>query len=147
MIKRLLETDGNVSGTVLRIVLGGVMLPHGAQLALGMFGGGGFKASLAMFQTSFHVPIYLAVAAVLAPSLGALALIVGFCTRIAALGIAVFMGVAVSLVHWPFGFFMNWFGAQKGEGFEYHLLAIAIALALVIRGGGRWSVDRAIAGK
>ncbi len=147
MIKRLLATDGNISGTILRIMLGAVMLPHGAQLVLGMFGGGGFKASLAMFQTSFHIPIYLAGAAVLAPSLGALALIAGFFTRLAALGIAVFMGVAVSLVHWQFGFFMNWFGAQKGEGFEYHILAIAIALALVIRGGGRWSVDRALAGK
>ncbi len=147
MIKKLLGTDGNLSGTILRVLLGGVMLPHGLQKVLGMFGGAGFKPTLDMFQTVFHVPIYLALAAILAESLGALALIAGFCTRIAALAIAVDMGVAVYLVHWKNGFFMNWMGTQKGEGFEYHILAIAVALALVIRGGGRWSVDRAVAGK
>jgi putative oxidoreductase len=147
MFKKLMGTDENLSGTILRILLGAVMLPHGAQLVLGMFGGGGLKASLNMFQTAFHIPIYLAIAAILAPSLGALALIAGFFTRLAALGIAIFMGMAVYLVHWKIGFFMNWMGNQKGEGFEYHILAIAIALALMIRGGGRWSVDRAIAGK
>ena len=57
------------------------------------------------------------------------------------------MGVAIYLVHWKNGFFMNWMGNRPGEGFEYHLLAIAIGLALVIKGGGRWSIDRAIAGK
>jgi putative oxidoreductase len=147
MIKKLLGTDGNLSGTILRVLLGGVMLPHGLQKVLGMFGGAGLKPTLDMFQTAFHIPIYLAVAAVLAESLGALALIAGFCTRIAALAIAVDMGVAVYLVHWKNGFFMNWMGTQKGEGFEYHILAIAVALALVIRGAGRWSVDRAVAGK
>ncbi len=147
MIKKLLGTDGNLSGTILRVLLGSVMLPHGLQKVLGLFGGAGLKPTLDMFQTAFHIPVYLALAAILAESLGALALIAGFCTRIAALAIAVDMGVAVYLVHWKNGFFMNWMGNQKGEGFEYHLLAIAVALALVIRGGGRWSVDRAIAGK
>ena len=147
MIKKLLGTDGNLSGTILRVLLGSVMLPHGLQKVLGLFGGAGLKPTLDMFQTAFHIPVYLALAAILAESLGALALIAGFCTRIAALAIAVDMGVAVYLVHWKNGFFMNWMGNQKGEGFEYHLLAIAVALALVIRGGGRFSVDRAIAGK
>ena len=147
MIKKLLGTDGNLSGTILRVLLGSVMLPHGLQKVLGLFGGAGLKPTLDMFQTAFHIPVYLALAAILAESLGALALIAGFCTRIAAVAIAVDMGVAVYLVHWKNGFFMNWMGNQRGEGFEYHLLAIAVALALVIRGGGRWSVDRAIAGK
>jgi putative oxidoreductase len=147
MIKKLLGTDGNLSGTILRILLGAVMLPHGAQKVLGVFGGAGLKPTLDMFQTAFHLPIYLALAAILAESLGALALIAGFCTRIAALAVAVNMAMAIYLVHWKNGFFMNWMGNQKGEGFEYHLLAIAVALALVIRGGGRWSVDRAISGK
>jgi putative oxidoreductase len=78
---------------------------------------------------------------------GAVALVLGFCTRIAALAVAVDMAVAVYLVHWKVGFFMNWMGSQKGEGFEYHILAVAIGLALMIKGGGLWSVDRAIAGK
>ncbi|HEX2694788.1 MAG TPA: DoxX family protein [Acidobacteriota bacterium] len=147
MIKKLLGTDGNLSGTILRVLLGAVMLPHGAQKVLGVFGGAGLKPTLDMFQTAFHIPIYLALAAILAESLGALALIAGFCTRIAALAITVNMAVAIYLVHWKNGFFMNWMGNQKGEGFEYHILAIAVGLALVIGGGGRWSVDRAIAGK
>lgn len=146
MIKKFLATDGNISGSILRVLLGAVMFPHGAQKLLGIFGGAGFAASLKGFETAFHVPLILAVAAILAESVGAVALIAGFFTRLAALAIAVDMAVAVALVHWKVGFFMNWMGNRKGEGFEYHLLAIAIALVLVIKGGGRWSVDRAIAG-
>jgi len=146
MIKRLFATDGNLSGTILRVALGVVMFPHGAQKLLGMFGGGGLSASLKMFESAFNVPVYLALAAVLAESVGAVALVVGFCTRLAALAIAIDMAVAVYLVHSKVGFFMNWTGSQKGEGFEYHILAIAIALALSIKGGGLWSVDRVLAG-
>jgi len=146
MIKKLFETDGDLSGTVLRVLLGAVIIPHGAQKLLGLFGGAGFSASVKWFESSLHVPFIFAVAAILAESVGAVALIAGFFTRLAALAIAVDMAVAVYLVHWKFGFFMNWMGSQKGEGFEFHILAIAIALALVIKGGGLWSIDRAIAG-
>jgi putative oxidoreductase len=48
------------------------------------------------------------------------------------------------MVHLQNGFFMNWFGNQKGEGYDYHLLAIAIAAALLLRGAGAFSVDRAL---
>lgn len=147
MIRKLFSTDRNFSGTILRVLLGVVIFPHGAQKLLGLFGGAGLSASLKWFESTFHLPFLLALAAILAESLGAVALIMGFLTRIAALAIAVNMAVAVYLVHVKIGFFMNWMGNQKGEGFEYHILAVAIALALVIRGGGLWSVDRAIAGK
>jgi putative oxidoreductase len=146
MIKKVFATDAGFAGTVLRLGLGVAMLPHGLQKLLGLFGGAGFNASMRSFQSNFHVPAYLALAAILAESVGAAALIAGFFTRLAALGIAVDMAVAVYLVHAKVGFFMNWMGTQKGEGFEYHILAIAIAVALVIQGGGLWSVDRAIAG-
>jgi putative oxidoreductase len=146
MIKKLFATEGNLSGTVLRLGLGAAMLPHGAQKLLGLFGGHGFSASLKGLESSFHIPAILALAAILAESVGAVALILGFCTRIAALAVGVDMAAAVYLVHWKVGFFMNWMGSQKGEGFEYHILAIAIALALVLKGGGLWSVDRAIGG-
>lgn len=146
MIKRLFATDGSLSGTILRVALGAAMLPHGAQKLLGLFGGAGFNASMKWFESNFHVPAYLALAAILAESVGAVALVAGFFTRLAALAVAVDMAVAVYLVHWKIGFFMNWMGNQKGEGFEYHILAIAIGLALTIKGGGRWSVDRALAG-
>ncbi len=146
MIKKVFATDGSLSGTILRVALGVVIFPHGAQKLLGMFGGGGLSATLKWLESAFHVPVYLALAVVLAESVGAVALVAGFCTRLAALAIAVDMAVAVYLVHWKFGFFMNWAGSQKGEGFEFHILAVAVALALAIKGGGLWSVDRVLAG-
>lgn len=124
-----------------------MIFPHGAQKLLGWFGGGGFNASMRWFESNHHIPTIFALLAILAESVGAAALIAGFFTRIAALAISVNMVVAVALVHWKVGFFMNWMGTGKGEGFEYHILAVAIGLALMIMGGGRWSVDGVIAKK
>ncbi len=145
MIRQLFKTDEHLSATILRVFLGAVIFPHGAQKLLGWFGGGGFSASMRGFESNFHIPTVFALMAILAESVGAVALMAGFFTRIAALAISVNMVVAVWLVHWKDGFFMNWSGTGKGEGFEYHILAVAIGLALVIKGGGRWSVDGLIA--
>jgi putative oxidoreductase len=147
MIRKLFATDTGFSGTILRIVLGAVMFPHGAQKLLGWFGGGGFSATMKGFESNLHIPTVFALLAILAESVGAVALMAGFFTRIAALAISVNMLVAVWLVHWKVGFFMNWMGTGKGEGFEYHILAVAIGIALMIKGGGRWSVDGIIAKK
>lgn len=91
-----------------------------------------------------NIPWVFGFLAIIAESLGSMGLIIGLLTRIAAFGILCNMIVAVSLVHWPHGFFMNWGGKQAGEGFEYHLLVMAITVALMIIGGGKWSVDGAI---
>jgi len=147
MIRRLFKTDGTISGTTLRILLGIVIFPHGAQKLMGWFGGEGFTASMRWFESSFHIPTIFALLAILAESVGAVALIAGFFTRIAALAISVNMLVAVALVHRKIGFFMNWTGTAKGEGFEYHILVAAIGIALMIMGGGRWSLDGVIARK
>jgi putative oxidoreductase len=147
MIRRLFKTDGTISGTALRVLLGIVIFPHGAQKLLGWFGGGGFTVSMRWFESSLHIPTIFALLAILAESVGAVALIAGFFTRVAALAISVNMLVAVALVHAKVGFFMNWGGTAKGEGFEYHLLAVAIGIVLMIMGGGRWSVDGVIAKK
>jgi len=147
MLRKLFATDKGFSGTVLRVLLGIVIFPHGAQKLLGWFGGGGFTASMRWFESSFHIPTIFALLAILAESVGAVALIAGFFTRIAALAISVNMLVAVALVHGKVGFFMNWGGTAKGEGFEYHILAVAIGIALMIKGGGRWSLDGVIARK
>lgn len=145
MIRKLFETDSEFSRTVLRVLLGVVFIPHGTQKLLGWFGGGGFSASLHFFNSMHHIPVAIAVLPILTESFGAAALILGFFTRIAAFAVAVDMVVAVWLVHLRNGFFMNWAGHQKGEGFEYHILVVAIAVALAIGGGGRWALDRVIA--
>jgi putative oxidoreductase len=128
-----------------RIVLGLVILPHGLQKTLGLFGGGGFSATLGFFE-SVGIPAFLAALVIAAESLGAIGLVVGAGTRLAAFGITATM-VGAALTHVPNGFFMNWFGNQAGEGYEYHLLALALAAPLVFRGAGAYSIDRMIAGR
>lgn len=147
MIKKLFQTDKDIATSILRVLLGIVFFPHGAQKVFGWFGGGGFSGTMTSFTEHLGIPAFFAFLAILAESLGSVALITGALTRIAAFGITCNMVVAVYMLHFKHGFFMNWFGKQQGEGFEYHILVIAITIALMIRGGGRWSVDGAIAGK
>lgn len=144
LLSLLFKTDDDLSDLVLRLVLGAVFFSHGAQMALGWFGGYGFSGTMGFFTGTLHIPAPLAFLVITTQFAGAIALILGLFTRLAALGIAVNMLVAVAMVHAQFGWFMNWSGNQKGEGFEYHLLAIAIAAVLILRGGGKWAADAAI---
>jgi putative oxidoreductase len=145
MLKKLFQTNDDMALLVLRLLLGVVFFPHGMQKLFGWFGGPGFSGMMGMFTDKMGIPAVFAFLAIIAEGLGSLGLITGLLTRVAAFGIAVEMAVAVYLVHWQNGFYMNWFGNQKGEGFEFHLLVIAIGLALMIRGGGKWSIDKALA--
>jgi putative oxidoreductase len=144
MLRSLLVTDDSEVTAILRLVLGVVFFAHGAQKLFGWFGGPGFSGSMGMFTGYLHIPAPLAFLAIAAEFFGGLGLILGFLTRIAAFGIAMNMAVAIALVHGSFGFFMNWIGTQKGEGFEYHLLVLAITAFLMIRGAGVFSADRAV---
>ena len=144
MLRKLFATDDNTATAILRLVLGVVFFAHGAQKMLGWFGGFGFSGPMGYF-TAMHIPAPLALLAIAAEFFGGLGLILGFLTRIAALGIATNMVVAIATVHSAFCFFMNWAGTQKGEGFEYHLLVLSMTAFLMIRGAGAFSVDRAIA--
>lgn len=141
MFKKIFQTHDDVALLILRLLLGIVFLPHGMQKLIG------FSGTMGFFTEKLGVPALFAFLAIMAEGLGSLGLITGLLTRVAAFGIAVNMVVAVYLLHWQNGFFMNWFGNQKGEGYEFHLLAIAIAVALMIKGGGRWSIDKAIGEK
>ena len=143
MIRKMFATDDNTATTILRLVLGVVFFAHGAQKMLGWFGGFGFSATMAIFTGTMHIPAPLAFLAIVAEFCGGLGLILGFLTRIAAFGIGMNMLVAIVTVHGAFGLFMNWTGSQKGEGFEYHLLVLAMVAFLMIRGAGALSVDRA----
>jgi len=147
MYGKLLSTRDDVAPLVMRVMLGVVFFPHGAQKVLGWFGGHGLSGTLNFFTESMGVPMVFALLVIAAEFLGALGLIVGFLTRIAAFGIVSVMAGAIMMVHLQHGFFMNWSGKQAGEGFEYHLLAIALAVALMITGGGKASVDRVLAQK
>lgn len=141
----ILRTDQDFAVFVARIVIGFVILPHGLQKLLGMFGGAGFTGTVDFFVGS-GVPYIVAVLIILGESLGAIGLIIGFLSRICAAGIAIIMLGAIFMVHLQNGFFMNWFGSKAGEGYEYHILAVGLALVVLIKGGGKWSVDGTISG-
>jgi putative oxidoreductase len=144
MLSPLTNTDSrNYALAILRVILGIVFFVHGSQKALGWFGGYGYTGTMGFF-TQMGIPVALGRLAIAAEFLGGLGLVVGFLSRIAAFGILGNMLVAVLLIHIHVGFFMNWTGAQKGEGFEYHLLAAAIALTIMISGAGAFSVDAAL---
>jgi putative oxidoreductase len=144
-MKAFFQTDDNWTGLILRLTLGLVMFPHGAQKLLGWYGGFGFDGTLGFFTEKMGLPWIIAFLIIMGESFGSLGLLVGFLTRFSAASIGVIMLGAITLVHWPNGFFMNWFGKQAGEGYEYHLLVLGIAIVLTIVGGGRWSVDQQIA--
>ena len=143
MLRKLIATNKDIIPVILRLTLGAVMFPHGAQKVLGWFGGGGFKVTLEG-MTGMGLPAAIVVMVMIAEFLGSLGLIFGFLTRLSALGIISVMLGAIFTVHHQYGFFMNWTGNQAGEGFEFHLLAIGIAVALLVRGGGAFSIDRAL---
>ena len=145
MVRTLLQTDPSLGAALLRLTVGLVMFPHGAQKLLGWFGGHGYRGTMAYFTGTMNIPAVLAFAAIATEFFGSLALLLGLGGRVAAGLIGVVMVVAVATTHLQHGFFMNWFGSQKGEGFEFHILMLGAALAVVIRGSGAWSLDRALA--
>lgn len=144
-IQRLFETEDSRALLLQRLVLGGVVLPHGMQKLLGWFGGWGFEGTVAWFASALHVPAPFAVLVILSDFFGSLLLLAGAFTRVAAFGTTATMLGAILLFHAPNGFWMNWSGTQAGEGFELHLLALALSVPLMLEGAGAWSVDRVIA--
>ena len=145
MNRRLFATPNDHTLFYARIILGMIFFAHGAQKALGWFGGQGLTATIHTFGTYLHIPAPLGYLAICAEFLGGIGLVVGLLGRVAASGILVVMLVAIVKLHSQFGLFANWSGAQKGEGVEYHLLAIAICMILMVKGSGAWSLDRWIA--
>ena len=144
-LKKLIATPNDPILTALRLTLGVIFLAHGAQKTIGLFGGNGFSGTMGFFTNVMHIPAPLAFAAIMAEFAGGIALILGLASRLAAFAIAFNMIVAIVMVHAQNGLFMNWFGTQKGEGFEYHLLAIVVALPIIVRGSGAFSLDRFLA--
>lgn len=140
LLSSLVATNDSLAPLFLRLSLGVMALPHGLQKTFGWFGGHGFTGTMGYLTEHVGAPWILALLAILAESVGSVLLLLGFGTRVAALGLGGVMAVAASL-HLPHGFFMNWFGNQAGEGVEFHLLALGIVAALLVTGGGKWSID------
>ena len=147
MIRKLIQTDEDVSSIVLRMGLGAVFFAHGAQKLFGWFGGYGFSGTMGFLTGSLGIPALFAFLVIMAEFFGALGLLSGLLTRVSAFGIAIVMVVAILMIHLRYGFFMNWSGKQQGEGIEYHILVLTISTVLMINGGGHWSLDRLITEK
>ncbi len=140
----LLKTDESLSPLFLRVALGVVIFPHGAQKLMGWFGGYGFEGTMGFLTGKAGLPYVVALLVIIGEFFGALGLITGLLTRFCAGSITLIMAGAMFMMHWNNGFFMNWSGKNAGEGFEFHILAIGIALALVLTGGGRFSLDKIV---
>ncbi|HZN45078.1 MAG TPA: DoxX family protein [Nitrospiraceae bacterium] len=144
-MRAFFATDDRWTGLILRLTLGLVMFPHGAQKLLGWFGGFGFDGTMGFFTQKMGLPWIIAFLVIMGEFFGSLALIVGFFTRFVAASFVVIMVGAITTSHLPHGFFMNWSGQQQGEGYEYHLLVIGMSVALMLTGAGQLSVDRMVA--
>jgi putative oxidoreductase len=141
MVKGIMRTDDSTAQLFLRLALGVVIFPHGAQKVLGWFGGPGFEQTLQQFA-AMGFPPWATIVLMAIELAGSVLLILGILTRLWALGIGTTITICMLKYHVANGFFMNWFGQKQGEGFEYHLLVIGIVIALLIRGGGALSIDR-----
>ncbi len=146
MWRLLLRTEPNITPLLIRFALGLDMFVHGSMKLTGWFGGGGIPATMKYFD-GLHVPHLFAWLAIIAEFFGGIGLMLGLLTRVAAFGVGVTMVVAIWLRHLPYGYLMNWHGALPygTEGYEYHTLAIAMAVGLLLEGAGVWSVDRLLA--
>lgn len=140
MLAWITNTRSDLGLTVERLILGSVFFAHGAQKVLGLFGGPGLTNIVAFFE-QMGLPTFVAWGVPFVEFLGGIGLILGLYTRIWAIGIGAIMIGAIPLAHTQYGFFMNWFNTQAGEGFEYHLLALALSFSLALHGGGSFSMD------
>jgi putative oxidoreductase len=137
----IIETSDHWVGVVLRLTAGFIMLPHGLQKLMGLYGGNGFSNTVAYFTNNMKLPWMVAVAIILAESIGSVLMIAGAFTRLWAVAFIAIMLGAITTTNAKNGLFMNWYGTQSGEGYEYHVLMIGICVALVIAGSGRFSLD------
>jgi putative oxidoreductase len=143
-VRTLLKTRHDWVLTLARLILGVVILPHGAQKALGVFGGKGFEATVNGMSQGMGIPPVLVMLVIAAEFIGGIMLVLGLFGRFAAFSTLLVMLGAIFLVHLPSGFFMNWSSSQKGEGIEYHLLFIGLAMVTTVKGSGALSIDRAL---
>ena len=144
-MKKVLTTNSeNWTSLIARLALGATVFAHGAQKLFGWFGGYGFKASMGFLTGQANLPYFIALLVILIESIAALLLVAGLFTRVAATGIFGLFAIIMVKFHSTNGFYMNWNGDQKGEGIEYFVILLGVALTLIIAGGGKASLDAAL---
>jgi putative oxidoreductase len=147
LVQTLLTTNPNIGFSIARLTLGLVIFPHGAQKLLGLFGGYGYTATMESFTTQMGLPGIVAFSIIMIEFFGSISLVLGFISRFWAIALAgMFVGI-IYTTQLDHGFFMNWYGDQAGEGFEFSLLVIGLALTIIVNGSGKWSVDNLISKK
>jgi len=142
---QILETVNDPAFTIIRLAVGVMIFAHGAQKLLGWFGGYGFKGTMGYLTGMAKLPYAIALLVIIIEFFGGIGLILGLGVRLAALGVMVVIVGAAITQHRQHGFFMNWAGNQKGEGYEFHVIVVGMAAALVLRGGGAWALDTLLA--
>ncbi|MBT1702760.1 DoxX family protein [Chryseosolibacter indicus] len=135
------NTFKNISLLIMRLALGIVIFPHGAQKLLGWFGGYGFDGTMNYFTSSVGIPYIIGLLVIIGESFGAIAIILGLFGRFSAASLFIIILGALYFDHAQHGFFMNWFGNQKGEGYEFDLLTFGLSIPLLLQGSGAYSLD------
>ncbi|MEQ3656248.1 MAG: DoxX family protein [Dokdonia sp.] len=144
LFRTFVKTNPNIGFSIARFTLGLVIVPHGAQKLVGLFGGYGYSATIEMFTTQMGLPSLVAFSVIMIEFFGSISLILGLFSRFWALSLAaMFTGIIIT-TQIEHGFFMNWYGNQAGEGYEYSLLVIGLALSVLLNGSGKWSIDSLI---
>lgn len=144
MKNKIFNTNNDWTGLVIRLSIGLILFPHGAQQMLGIFGGYGFSGTMGFLMNSLHLPGIIAFLVIIIQFAGSIFLVAGFASRLWSIAIVVIFIGTIFTAHLGNGFFMNWYGTQKGEGFEYALLVIGLAIAALINGSGKYSLDNLI---
>ena len=141
------STSPTIGIMIARLTLGIVLFPHGAQKLLGLFGGYGYSGTMEAFTSQMGLPAFVAFSVIMIEFIGSISLLLGFASRFWAISlIGMFIGI-IATTQWEHGFFMNWYGNQAGEGFEFSLLILGLSLSVVLNGSGKWSLDHFISKK
>lgn len=140
--QKLFQTTSQWPLLAARLTLAIILFPHGAQKMLGWFGGYGFSGTMNYFTGAAHLPWIIGLLVIIIEFFAPLFLAAGLAARLWALLLIADMIGIILKSHLSNGFFMNWFGTQQGEGYEYHLLVIGLAIVVLLGGAGKWSADR-----
>ena len=145
MAKGSFDATELIAPLMIRIPLGLIFMAHGSQKLFGAFGGQGLTGTFKTFEEKLGIPPIFTLLAIIAEFGGGFGVLSGFLTRLSAAGIAAVMLVGIYKIHWIHGFFLTMSGSVgRGQGMEYNIALLGMALYLMIAGGGNWCLDRLV---